>query len=130
MRNLPYSSLFLSVWYSFLFFLTTTKIFILPWILFAWLYYIFVWFGWTFILFGVSELLELYFEDFHCFWKIKIVTSYCLFNFLLIFIFAVFLALCLFVCFLVCSFLFWEDPLEKGKATYSSILAWRIPWTI
>jgi len=24
----------------------------------------------------------------------------------------------------------WEDPLEKGKATHSSILAWRIPWTI
>ena len=24
----------------------------------------------------------------------------------------------------------WEDPLEKGKATYSSILAWRISWTI
>ena len=24
----------------------------------------------------------------------------------------------------------WEDPLEKGKATYSSILAWRIPWSI
>ena len=23
----------------------------------------------------------------------------------------------------------WEDPLEKGKATRSSILAWRIPWT-
>ena len=23
----------------------------------------------------------------------------------------------------------WEDPLEKGMATYSSILAWRIPWT-
>ena len=23
----------------------------------------------------------------------------------------------------------WEDPLEKGIATYSSILAWRIPWT-
>ena len=22
-----------------------------------------------------------------------------------------------------------EDPLEKGNATYSSILAWRIPWT-
>ena len=21
-----------------------------------------------------------------------------------------------------------EDPLEKGMATYSSILAWRIPW--
>ena len=24
----------------------------------------------------------------------------------------------------------WEDPLEKEKATHSSILAWRIPWTI
>ena len=24
----------------------------------------------------------------------------------------------------------WEDPLEKGKATDSSILAWRIPWTV
>ena len=24
----------------------------------------------------------------------------------------------------------WEDPLEKGKATHSSILAYRIPWTI
>ena len=23
----------------------------------------------------------------------------------------------------------WKDPLEKGKATHSSILAWRIPWT-
>ena len=23
----------------------------------------------------------------------------------------------------------WEDPLEKGKATHSSILVWRIPWT-
>ena len=23
----------------------------------------------------------------------------------------------------------WEDPLEKGMTTYSSILAWRIPWT-
>ena len=22
-----------------------------------------------------------------------------------------------------------EDPLEKGRATHSSILAWRIPWT-
>jgi len=22
----------------------------------------------------------------------------------------------------------WEDPLEKGKATHSSILYWRIPW--
>ena len=22
-----------------------------------------------------------------------------------------------------------EDPLEKGMATYSSILAWRTPWT-
>ena len=27
------------------------------------------------------------------------------------------------------SILGWEDPLEKGKATHSSILAWRIPWT-
>ena len=24
----------------------------------------------------------------------------------------------------------WEDPLEKGKASHSSILAWRIPWTV
>ena len=24
----------------------------------------------------------------------------------------------------------WEDPLEKGKAPDSSILAWRIPWTV
>ena len=24
----------------------------------------------------------------------------------------------------------WEDPLKKGKATHSSSLAWRIPWTI
>ena len=23
----------------------------------------------------------------------------------------------------------WEDPLEKGLATHSSTLAWRIPWT-
>ena len=23
----------------------------------------------------------------------------------------------------------WEDPLEKGMATHSSIPAWRIPWT-
>ena len=23
----------------------------------------------------------------------------------------------------------WEDPMEKGMATNSSILAWRIPWT-
>ena len=27
------------------------------------------------------------------------------------------------------GFLGREDPLEKGKATHSSILAWRIPWT-
>ena len=26
--------------------------------------------------------------------------------------------------------LVWEDPLEKGKATHSSILAWRIPQTV
>ena len=24
----------------------------------------------------------------------------------------------------------WEDPLEKGKATHSSTLVWRIPWTV
>ena len=24
----------------------------------------------------------------------------------------------------------WEDPLEKGKATHSSTLAWRIPQTV
>jgi len=24
----------------------------------------------------------------------------------------------------------WENPLEKGTATHSSILAWRIPWTV
>ena len=23
----------------------------------------------------------------------------------------------------------WEDPLEKGMVTHSSILAWEIPWT-
>ena len=23
----------------------------------------------------------------------------------------------------------WEDPLEKGMETHSSVLAWRIPWT-
>ena len=22
----------------------------------------------------------------------------------------------------------WEDPLERGMATHSSVLAWRIPW--
>ena len=27
------------------------------------------------------------------------------------------------------QFLGWEDPLEKGMETHSSILAWRIPWT-
>ena len=27
------------------------------------------------------------------------------------------------------QYLGWEDPLEKGTATHSSILAWRIPWT-
>ena len=26
-------------------------------------------------------------------------------------------------------FLSWEDPMEEGMATHSSILAWRIPWT-
>ena len=28
------------------------------------------------------------------------------------------------------QYLGWEDSLEKGKATHSSILAWRIPWTV
>ena len=23
----------------------------------------------------------------------------------------------------------WEDPLEKGMTTHSSVLAWEIPWT-
>ena len=27
------------------------------------------------------------------------------------------------------QFLGWEVPLEEGMATYSSIIAWRIPWT-
>ena len=27
-------------------------------------------------------------------------------------------------------FLGWKDPLEKGKATHCSILAWRMPWTL
>ena len=28
------------------------------------------------------------------------------------------------------QFLGWEDPLEEGKATQASILAWIIPWTV
>ena len=28
------------------------------------------------------------------------------------------------------QFLGWENPLEKGKATYSSILALRVPWAV
>ena len=28
------------------------------------------------------------------------------------------------------QFLGWEEPLEKGKATHSNVLAWRIPWTV
>ena len=28
------------------------------------------------------------------------------------------------------QFLGWKDLLQRGKATHSSILAWRIPWTI
>jgi len=24
----------------------------------------------------------------------------------------------------------WEDPQEKGKATHSNIMGWRIPWTV
>ena len=28
------------------------------------------------------------------------------------------------------QYLGWEDSLEKGKATDSSILAWRLPWNV
>ena len=28
-----------------------------------------------------------------------------------------------------CNAGYWEDPLEKGMASHSSILPWRIPWT-
>ena len=28
------------------------------------------------------------------------------------------------------QFLGWEDPLQKGMSTHSSILSWRIPWTV
>ena len=28
------------------------------------------------------------------------------------------------------QFLGWEDPLEKGMATHSRILPWRIPWPV
>ena len=31
--------------------------------------------------------------------------------------------------YLQCRSLGWEDPLEKGTATHSSILAWSVPWT-
>ena len=31
-------------------------------------------------------------------------------------------------CEICVGFLDWEDPLEKGMATHSSILAWGIPW--
>ena len=34
------------------------------------------------------------------------------------------------VCVCVCVIPGWEDSLEKGKATHSTILAWRIPWTV
>ena len=27
------------------------------------------------------------------------------------------------------QYLGWEDPLEKGMATHSDVLVWRIPWT-
>ena len=27
------------------------------------------------------------------------------------------------------QFLGWEDPLEKGMTIYSTVLAWRTPWT-
>ena len=28
------------------------------------------------------------------------------------------------------QYLGWKDPLQKGVATHSSILAWRIPWNV
>ena len=28
------------------------------------------------------------------------------------------------------SILSWEDPLEEGMATHSSVLSWRIPWSM
>ena len=28
------------------------------------------------------------------------------------------------------QFLGWKDPLEKGMATHSSVLTWRIPWIV
>ena len=31
---------------------------------------------------------------------------------------------------ILAQFLGQEDPLEKGKATHSSILVWRITWTV
>ena len=45
--------------------------------------------------------------------------------------------MCVCVCVCVCVYLQetwvqslgWEDPLEKGMVTHSSILAWEIPWT-
>ena len=30
----------------------------------------------------------------------------------------------------VASSLGWEDPLEKGMAAYSRVLAWRFPWSL
>ena len=34
-----------------------------------------------------------------------------------------------YICIYAGSIPAWEDPLEEGMATHSSILAWRIPWT-
>ena len=34
-----------------------------------------------------------------------------------------------YICIYAGSIPAWEDPLEEGMATHSSIFAWRIPWT-
>ena len=57
---------------------------------------------------GVSELLESYFEDFHCFWKIKIVMSSV---FLIFFNFN----FCFVSCFFVCLFFFGRIPWRREK---------------
>ena len=36
---------------------------------------------------------------------------------------------CLRYSYIECQPLGWEDPLEEGMASYSSITAWKYPWT-
>ena len=33
------------------------------------------------------------------------------------------------ICAIFAIYLVWEDPLEEGMATHSSVLAWRVPWS-